>query len=91
MTDLHKAAEMAVKALERADKISGFPNNKNTLAALREALAAPVVPIGYIHGQIEWAGQQTETVVKITRQAQPRYGFVYPIFAAAPKPKEQTT
>jgi len=43
MTDIHKAATMAVKALERADKISGFPNNKNTLAALREALDAPVV------------------------------------------------
>lgn len=40
MTDLQIAAEMAVKALERADKISGFPNNKKTLTALREALSS---------------------------------------------------
>jgi hypothetical protein len=44
MTTLRQAAEQALIALERADKISGHANNKATIAALRQAIQADEKP-----------------------------------------------
>jgi hypothetical protein len=44
MTTLRQAAEQALIALERADKISGHANNKATITALRQALEADEKP-----------------------------------------------
>jgi hypothetical protein len=33
-----KAMKQALEALKRADKISGYPNNKQTITALRQAI-----------------------------------------------------
>lgn len=40
MTTLGEAAELALQALERANKISGHANNKAAITALRQALEA---------------------------------------------------
>ena len=46
-----KAMEMALEALIRADRISGYPNNKEAITAMRQALeqqpAAPAIPEGW--------------------------------------------
>jgi hypothetical protein len=58
MTDLHTAAKLALEALVRADRISGYPNNKNTITALREALAeqpAQQRHISYVCPQCYWS------------------------------------
>jgi hypothetical protein len=34
-----EAMKQALEALERADKISGYPNNKQTITSLRQAIA----------------------------------------------------
>lgn len=44
MTTLREAAQQALEALERADKISGYPNNAAAIKALRQALAADTKP-----------------------------------------------
>ena len=44
MNDLRTAAQQALKALERADKISGYANNKKVITALRAALAQQAEP-----------------------------------------------
>ena len=36
-----KVIELALEALEKADKIRGFPNNKKAITAIKEALAQP--------------------------------------------------
>jgi hypothetical protein len=38
MSSLRQAAKLALEALERADKISGYPNSRATVKALRQAL-----------------------------------------------------
>lgn len=40
MTTLRQAAQQALEALERADKISGHANNRKAITALRQALEA---------------------------------------------------
>lgn len=47
MTDLHKAAEQALDALTLIDEAMPFPVAKHAITALREALAAPVVPASF--------------------------------------------
>ena len=44
MSDLRQAAQHALEALERADKISGYANNKKVITALRAALAQQAEP-----------------------------------------------
>ena len=44
MTDLRTAAQQALEALERADKISGYANNKKVITALKAALAQQAEP-----------------------------------------------
>jgi hypothetical protein len=39
--DKDTALKLALEALKRADKITGFPNNKKTITAIRETLAQP--------------------------------------------------
>ena len=41
MTKEREALKLALEALVRADRISGYPNNKETITAIREALAQP--------------------------------------------------
>jgi hypothetical protein len=36
-----KVFELALEALEKSDKIRGFPNNKKTITAIKELLAQP--------------------------------------------------
>ena len=36
-----KALRLALEALERADKISGHPNNRKTITAIKQALEQP--------------------------------------------------
>ena len=38
---MRQALEMALEALEKADKIRGFPNNKKAITAIKEALVQP--------------------------------------------------
>lgn len=40
MVTLQQAAHLALEALERADKISGYPNNAAAIKAIRQALEA---------------------------------------------------
>jgi hypothetical protein len=42
MSNLREAAQQALEALEKADKISGYANNRAAITALRAALAEPV-------------------------------------------------
>lgn len=44
MVTLREAAQQAIKALERADKINGYPNNAAAIKALRQALEADTKP-----------------------------------------------
>ena len=39
--EMRQALEMALEALEKTDKIRGFPNNKKAITAIKEALAQP--------------------------------------------------
>ena len=41
MTQTKTALKLALEALVRADRISGYPNNKKVITAIREALAQP--------------------------------------------------
>lgn len=43
-------------------------------------------PVGWTSEPIEWSPRQSEQVLKITRKAQPQYGFVYPLHASAQAP-----
>ena len=63
------------------------------ITAIREALAEQPAqqeePFGYITGVPEWGIHQSEITVKITRNAQPQYGFVNALYTSQPasKPK----
>ena len=54
MSKLRDAARQALEALERADKISGYANNKRTITALRAALAEQPAEQESVRG--EWQG-----------------------------------
>ena len=44
-------------------------------------------PFGYIAGVPEWGIRQSEITVKITRNAQPQYGFVNAVYTSPPASK----
>lgn len=44
MSNLRMAAQQALDALVKDDRISGYPNNKAAIATLQTALAQPDVP-----------------------------------------------
>ena len=59
MSKLRDAAQQALEALERADKISGYANNKRTITALRAALAEQPAEQSAKHMELvrgEWQG-----------------------------------
>ena len=61
-------------------------------ASLRAALERPQVeqePVAWVGvGSVTWDGRQSEKVEKLTREAQPEYGFVIPIYTH-PQPKRE--
>jgi hypothetical protein len=89
MTDLEKAARQALERLRRADKISGYPNNKLAIAALESALAQQAEPVdappksfrvgyltGYDDGQRELREkQQAEPVAWRTFDGEGGYDY----------------
>lgn len=106
MTHLRKAAEAALQALEHSTthgSLTGaewvFEEVEAAITALREALAAPVVPPGYAlvpeHQQIieAWTWFDANGDYHLSRNEPADYTMamqVTPLVAAAPKPKEQT-
>ena len=53
-----EALKLALEALVRADRISGYPNNKETITAIREALAQPDYRAMYLKVRDELAELQ---------------------------------
>jgi hypothetical protein len=49
MSSLEKAARLALERLRRADKISGYPNNRAVIAALETALSQQIESV---HGLV---------------------------------------
>lgn len=93
MVTLRQAAEQALEALERADKISGYPNNAAAIKALRQALEAEQQddPVAYaVPGAVEWKRRQSEVTIKLTRKPHPEYGFTEPLYTN-PKPRHPLT
>ena len=64
MTDLEKAAWQALEALIRADRISGYPNNKEAITALRRALEQPAQqePVGEVSGYYDQGFTEHKTL-----------------------------
>jgi hypothetical protein len=59
--NLREAAQMALEALERADKISGYPNNAAAITAMHQALAEQQAePYAYA---VYFPGQPNEELV----------------------------
>lgn len=71
------------------EMIYATPEGSTTVSDIYKLMieAAPATPssyakaIGYLSKPIEWRARQSETVVKITSEAQPAHGFVFPIYA----------
>jgi len=55
MSNLVDAAQKALEALIRADKISGYPNNKETIEDLRQAIdnEAKVAPAAWLYTRVQ--------------------------------------
>lgn len=51
------------------------------------ALRPQAVPVGFVDRPIEWEPRQSEMVVKITRRAQPDYGFTHAVYAGPVLPQ----
>ena len=68
---MRQALEMALEALEKADKIRGFPNNKKAITAIKEALSQP--ERDYERGFIDGMQKQMQSSVDkaVNRMAQP--------------------
>lgn len=58
MDKREEALKLALEALVRADRISGYPNNKEAIIAIREALAQPNYRAMYLKVRDELAELQ---------------------------------
>jgi hypothetical protein len=48
-----------------------------------------VEPVGWVTS-LEWKPRQSEQVQKLTREAQPQYGYVAPLYTLPTKAKEES-
>ena len=84
--------EQALDALEAHTDI-GIKSDK-VITALRAALEQPVEqePVAWCSQAVPvWGSHQSEKVEKLTRKAQPEYGFTVPLYTHTQQPRQPLT
>ena len=76
MVSLREAAQQALEALEKADKISGYANNRAAITALRAALAEPVQEPVFLWGKAIGVEQKCGCLVCGIGADGKAYGYV---------------
>lgn len=88
MTDLRKAAEQALEALDEAANILTWDGFASAATALREALAKPAVPEGWKLVPVEPTTDMCNALFRNLIHADDEERVIKAVIAAAPQPKD---